>query len=141
MSATSPPSLRAFDEPKMEAIVELMYLAATADGEFSDEERTHFLKSVESLTDRQIATDGVDRVVARLEADLASRGREGVLALAKERLETSALRKVAYSLAVAVVASDGIIRTSERELLLEMADALDLDRDEAADLVAQLAPS
>jgi tellurite resistance protein len=58
----------------------------------------------------------------------------------KERLETPALRKVALSLAVQVTAADGIIRTSERELLMEVAEALEIDRDEAADLVMQLSP-
>ena len=33
-----------------------------------------------------------------------------------------------------------IIRTSERELIMETADALEVDRDEAADLVRKLAP-
>jgi tellurite resistance protein len=129
-----------FDEPKLEALVDLMVLAASADGEFSDEERRHFLRSVESLTDRRIAGDALDGLVGRIEADLRSGGREGRLATVKQRLDTPALRKVAFSMAVQVMAADGIIRTSERELLLELADALEIDRDEAADLVAQLSP-
>jgi tellurite resistance protein len=140
MSVTNPPSVHTFDEPKLEALVDLMYLAASADGEFSDEERRHFLRSVESLTDRRIAGDALDGLVSRIEADLRSGSREGRLAAVKERLGTPALRKIAFSMAVQVMAADGIIRTSERELLLELADALEIDRDEAADLVAQLSP-
>lgn len=140
MSARHPPSLRTFSEPKLEAMVELMYLAASADGDFSDEERVHFRSSVESLTDRQIGAETIDGVVARFEAELQSAGREGCLASVKAKLSTPALRKVAFSLAIAVTAADGIIRTSERELLMDIADALEIDRDEAADLVAQLAP-
>ena len=41
---------------------------------------------------------------------------------------------------VQVTAADGIIRTSERELILETAETLDIDRDEAADLVRDLSP-
>jgi tellurite resistance protein len=39
-----------------------------------------------------------------------------------------------------VTAADGIIRTSERELILETAVALEIDQDEAADLVLKLSP-
>ncbi|MCC6552825.1 MAG: tellurite resistance TerB family protein [Polyangiaceae bacterium] len=140
MSATSPPSLRAFDEPKIEALVELMFLAASADGEFSDEERRHFASSVESLTDRRISGEPFERLVARITADVQAAGRPARLAAVKERLATPALRRVALSLAIQVTAADGIIRTSERELLMEVAEALEIDRDEAADLVTQLSP-
>jgi tellurite resistance protein len=140
MSQTNPPSQRTIDEPKLEALVELMFLAAFADGEFSEKERGHFLGSVESLTDRRVSRDSLDKLLARIEADLKASSREARLATVKERLGTSPLRKVGLSLAVQVMAADGIIRTSERELLLEVAEALDVDRDEAADLVSQLSP-
>jgi len=44
------------------------------------------------------------------------------------------------SLAIQVTAADGIIRTSERELIMDTAEALEIDRDEAADLVIKLSP-
>ncbi|WP_197041095.1 tellurite resistance TerB family protein [Chondromyces apiculatus] len=141
MPPSMPPSLRAFGEPRLQAMVELMYLAASADGDFSKEERAHFLSSVESLTDRQISGSSLDRLVARFEADLRKDGRDVRLASIRERLESIALRKVGLSLVVAVIVADGIIRTTEREALLEMADALEISRDEAADLVAQHAPT
>ncbi len=37
--AFSPPSIRDVEAPKLEAIVEVMFLAAFADGEFGPEER------------------------------------------------------------------------------------------------------
>jgi uncharacterized tellurite resistance protein B-like protein len=140
MSATSPPSVRAFDEPKLEALVELMFLAASADGDFSEEERRHFASSVESLTDRHISGETFERLVVRIQADVREAGRARRLAAVKERLSTPALRRVALSLAIQITAADGIIRTSERELLLEAAEALEIDQDEAADLVKQLSP-
>jgi hypothetical protein len=33
------------------------------------------------------------------------------------------------------MAADGIIRTSERELILDLAEGLEIDRDRAADMV------
>ena len=108
--------LQSLGDAKLEALVEVMFLAAFADGEFSDVEREHFVKSVESLTD----------------------GREARLASVKARLPDAGSRKVALSLVIQVTAADGIIRTSERELILETAEALEIDRDEAANLVSKL---
>ena len=45
---------------------------------------------------------------------------------------------MALSLAIQVTAADGIIRTSERELIMETAEALEIDPGEAADLVKKL---
>ncbi|APR87662.1 hypothetical protein A7982_13011 [Minicystis rosea] len=139
MTALSgPPSIRDVEEPKLGAIIELMFLAAFADGDFGDDERAHFSKSIESLTDRRISGGAVEERVSRITADLAREGRAARLASVKARLGDHGSRKAALGLAIQVTAADGIIRTSERELILEAALALDIDRDEAADLVTNL---
>lgn len=138
MSASDHALLRELDDPKLDALVETMFLAAHADGEFSDEERQHFISSVESLTDQRLGGEALDQLVARIEGAIASGGRAARLSSVKERLPDPNARKVALSLAIRVVASDGLIRTSERELILEAAEALDIDRDVAADLVREL---
>lgn len=139
MSAVSgPPSIRDVVEPKLGAIIELMFLAAFADGDFGDDERAHFFRSIESLTDRRISGPAVEDRVARITADLAREGRAARLASVKERLGDRGSCKAALGLAIQVTAADGIIRTTERELILEAALALDIDRDEAADLVTSL---
>lgn len=123
---------------KLDALVEMMFLAASADGDFSDVERAHFLKSVESLTDGRLTQPALEELLVRAKADLEASGRDARLSAVKERLPDPGARKVALSLAIQVTAADGIIRTSERELILETADALQIDRDEAADLVVKL---
>ncbi|HEY6080956.1 MAG TPA: TerB family tellurite resistance protein [Polyangiaceae bacterium] len=128
-------------DAKLEALVELMFLAASADGDFSDVERAHFLKSVESLTSGRLTMTAVEDLLERAQHELTSSSREARLSAVKERLPDPPARKVALSLAIQVTAADGIIRTSERELLMETADALGIARDEAADLVKKLAPS
>jgi tellurite resistance protein len=125
---------------KLEALVEMMFLAASADGDFSSVERAHFLKSVESLTDGRLNRPTLEALLDRAKIDLDASGREARLTAVKQRLPDPRARKVALSLAIQVTAADGIIRTSERELILETADALEIDRDEAADLVIELAP-
>ena len=138
ISAASPPSVRAFDEPKLEALIETMFLAAFADGDFGDEERKQLIASVESLTDRAMSNATTDTLLTRIQADLAASGRAARLASVKERLGTPGERKTALSLTIRLVAADGIIRTTERELILDLAEALEIDRDEAADLVKEL---
>jgi uncharacterized tellurite resistance protein B-like protein len=125
-------------EPKLEALVEMMFLAAAADGDFSDVERTHFLKSVESLTDGRLQKPKIEALLVQAAIALEKEGREARLASVKSRLPEAGARKVALSLAIQVTAADGIIRTSERELILETAEALDIDRDVAANLVRDL---
>ena len=135
MAPAPPGTPRDFDAPKLEALVEAMYLAASADGEFSAEERAHFARSVESLTDKRIEGDAFDKLADRMHAALTAEGRPKRLAALKERLADPRERKVALALAVRVMAADGLIRTSERELILEVAEALEIDRDEAAQVV------
>ena len=117
-----------------------MFLAAFADGDFGDEEHAHFLKSIESLTDRSLSGDTLEQLVTRITQDLRTEGRAARLAAVKQRLPDPGARKAALALAIQLTAADGIIRTSERELILEAADALGIPADTAADLVARLAP-
>jgi tellurite resistance protein len=141
MSALSLADLGPLDGPKLDALIETMFLAAYADGELGDEERAHFLSSVESLTDRRLTSDQLGTVLRRLEQALSESGRDARLAAVRAGLGDANARKVALALAIRVVAADGIIRTTERELILDIAEALEIDRDEAADLVRELTPS
>jgi uncharacterized tellurite resistance protein B-like protein len=136
-----PPSIRELEAPALEAVVELMFLAAFADGDFGDEERTHFFASIESLTDRSLSGQRLDRLVARITAALAEEGRAARLASVKTRLPDLGARKAALALAIQLTAADGIIRTSERELILEAAEALEVPRDAAADRVTKFSPA
>jgi len=141
MSASvRPPSIRDYESPKLEAIIEVMFLAAFADGDFGEEERVHFLRSIESLTDRRVEGDTLGRLVTRIVRDLEAEGRPARLAAVNKRLAEPGARKAALGLAIQLTAADGIIRTSERELILEAAEALEIDRDEAADMVTKLTP-
>ncbi|WP_437497793.1 tellurite resistance TerB family protein [Sorangium sp. So ce1099] len=135
----SPPPLQTLEEPNLEALVELMFLAAFADGEFSQEEKVHFARSVESLTDRRIPQSTMDELIHTVVTQLQQEGRAARLASLKERLPSPQARKVAFSLAAQVVVADGIVRTSERELLLDVAAALEIEQTEAADVVRRLA--
>lgn len=140
MSGTDANMVMGLSNAKLEALVEMMFLAASADGDFSDVERAHFMKSVESLTSGRLEKSQLEALLSGAKKELDAQGREARLGAVKERLPDAGARKVALSLAIQVTAADGIIRTSERELIMETAEALDIDRDEAANLVIKLAP-
>jgi len=131
------PDISALDDQKLEALVETMFYAATADGEFSDPERAEFVESVMSLTQKRLDSTTLDALVKVIGARAAGEGREARLQAAKRVLDSDKLRTIAFELTVRIVAADGIVRTSEREHLLELAEAFELDRDKAADLVAR----
>jgi tellurite resistance protein len=140
MSGIDGSAVRGLSNAKLEALVEMMFLAASADGDFSDVERAHFVQSIESLTDGRLGAPALEGLLARAKTDLEVSGRQARLHAVKERLPDAGARKVALSLAIQVTAADGIIRTSERDLIMETAEALELDREEAADLVLKLSP-
>lgn len=133
--ASSPKPLQGFDAARLEAVIELMYLAANADDEFSDEERAHFKTSVESLTDRKV--DDLDALLAKIAEAYETEGRNARLAAVKARLPEPKVRETALAMAIRLMAVDGVVRTAERELILEAAEALEIDTDRAADMVSK----
>lgn len=125
-----------FDEPKLEALIETMFHAATADGEFSEPERAEFVKNVASLTDKRLDPKTLDALVKVITAQASAEGREQRLRSVSATLGNDRLRLIALELSIRIVAADGVLRTTERELLFEVATAFGIDNDKAADLVA-----
>jgi tellurite resistance protein len=130
--------VQGLSDDRLAALVEVMFLAASSDEEFSDIERQHFVQSVESLTDHRLSGSELAELLEKVQQELAASDRSSRLRAVKDRLPEPAARKVALALAIQVTAADGIIRTSERELILEAAEILDIDRDEAANFVRDL---
>src|SRR3954471_21598116 len=100
-----PPSIQDVEAPELEAIVEVMFLAAFADGDFGDEERAHFLKSIESLTDRTLTGETLGHLVSRIHGETTAEGRPARLASIKQRLTDPGARKAALALAIQVTAA------------------------------------
>jgi tellurite resistance protein len=131
--------IREVNEAKLEALIETMYLAAQADGEFTADERSHFVSSVQSLTERRLEGDKLDELLSRFAGDHKKNGRDKTLASLKTRLGDDRTRKLGLSMAIRMLAADGILRTSEREFILDIAQALGIDPAAAADLVKEIA--
>jgi tellurite resistance protein len=137
---SSPISLRSahtLDEPKLEALIEIMYLAAYADGSFAPEERAHFARSVQSLTDRKVTAEMLDTIVTRLDAARKAAGTAALIAGARATLGSAGACRVALSLAIGVIMADGKVTDSERSMLYEIGTALGLERSVTDSLLSE----
>jgi tellurite resistance protein len=128
MSPISLRSAHTLDEPKLEALVEIMYLAAYADGDFGTQERSHFQRSVQSLTDRKVTPELLEQVVVRLDADRKAKGTEALIQRARAELGSPAACRVALYLAVGVIMADGKVTPAERAMLYDIGAALGVER-------------
>jgi tellurite resistance protein len=137
---SSPISLRSahtLDEPKLEALIEIMYLAAYADGSFAPEERSHFARSVQSLTDRKVTPEMLEQIVKRLDAARKATGTAALIVGARATLGSSSACRVALSLAIGVIMADGKVTDSERAMLYEIGAALGIERSVTDNLLSE----
>ena len=73
--------------PKVEALIEAMFLAAVADGSISPEESSKFAATVSSISKGKIARESIDRRVGELTVLLGSEGRKARFESLKKRLD------------------------------------------------------
>ncbi len=135
-----------FDGDKLGALIDTMVLAADADGEIAAEETAQMVSSVRSLAhgspyQHTWTEEHINDLLTRAQTQIADAGRDALIGSVKTRLGDADARRAALGLAISVSAADGIVRTSERELIMDLADALEVDRDEAADMVRDITRS
>ena len=116
-----------------------MLLAASADGELSIEEIDQLQKSLLEVDELWITRIDLEKRLSEAHVRIQNAERNNRLAAVKATLSATDARKAGLELAIRVMAADGIIRTSERELIMETAEALDVDRGAAADMVRAIA--
>ncbi len=118
-------SLSSLDITELEAFVELMFLAAFADGVVTPDERAAFRGQVIEGTHGQLDAAMVDAVLAHIERALPSHGdREAHLASIRARLGDARKRHAALVHAARVVLADGVLRLDEAEFLRRATVAL-----------------
>lgn len=116
------------------ALVQIMALAAEADGEVSEPEAAELAKNIETVTNGGVSRAKAGTLLAAALARPTGAARDERLAAIKSLLP-SEQRPHALLLAIKVTCADGVLRTSERELILELAEALEIPGEIAADLV------
>ena len=124
---------------QVDALIEVMLLAATADGELSIEELDQLQKCLLEVDELWLTQIELERRLSEAAERVVGANRATRLAAAKGVLSDLGARKAALELAIRVMAADGIVRTSEREVILETAEALGVDRVSAADMVKAIA--
>ena len=124
--------------PKVEALIEAMFLAAVADGAISPEESARFSATVAQLTKGNLTEATVQRRVGALTVLLGSEGKKARLAAVKERLAAGVPRETALLLATVITATDGEVVWRENAFLAELAEALEIPPTRAVELVAHV---
>jgi uncharacterized tellurite resistance protein B-like protein len=128
-------------DPQIDALIELMLLAASADGTLDESEIAQLRRSLLEVDELWLSNIDLEKRLAIAKNHLDGHRREERLAALKVTLPDAAQRTLALELAVKVMLADGVIRITERELLLEAAEALDVDGNIAADLVKSVSSS
>ena len=124
--------------PKVEALVEAMFLAATADGEFAPEEAVQFTATIGALTDRKLEGEAVHQLIERLSETLKAEGRQKRIESIAARLPAGKPRETAIILAAAITASDGEFEAAENDFVADLADSLGVDPERAIELVQKV---
>jgi tellurite resistance protein len=131
--------LSSLTDPQIDALVEVMTLAASADGELSDSELAQLKKSLVEVDELWLSQTDIEGRVAAAKERISLASRSARLHMLKSELPKGALRQAALELAMHVVAADGMVRTAERDLILETAETLEVDRDITANLMQSIA--
>ena len=127
MSTTGSPSALT---PKMEALIEAMYLTATADDDFAAPEREQFVSNVVGLCGGRVGAEDVKLLLLKLKGKAKS-GRAGRLKTLAGRLPALADREHAFALACTMALADGVVLDEERQMFTELAAALGISADRA----------
>ncbi len=123
---------------RFEALFEAMYLMVVVDGEVADAEREVLRGAVRGLTDGAVRTVHIQKLFEHCD-ELAKEGIDKRLAaIAPVLKEDRALADAAFSLASAIAFADEEIKDEENELINSLADALELDANQADELLNQL---
>ena len=92
-------------DPREEALLEMMFLAVHADGEFGDEERNAFAQAVR---DRGGPSGAAFKAsMDRIEKDVASQGREARIKALASAFPDAKSREDALGAVIKMVAADG----------------------------------
>jgi len=127
-----------FGLPKVSALVEAMFLAATSDGELAPEESLQFRATLEALTDKRYPPETVQQMIEKLTGLVKKEGRQARLASIAQRIPDDKTRETALILAAAITASDGEVREAENDLLSDLAEALRISSERTVELVTRI---
>jgi uncharacterized tellurite resistance protein B-like protein len=120
---------------KLEAFLELMFLAAHADGEVHELERAAFREQVIAETHGQLEPELIDMMLAQIEVNLVKYPRNERLDSIRERLTEPRLRRAALQIAARIIRADGKVVPEEVTFYESAAKALGIERPVAREIL------
>ena len=115
---------------RMNAMLEVAFLAAAADGEINDAEADNLGATLSSWLGTTLSEDVVELVIEKFMAALAAEGRDQRLAAIAQVLDADA-RRTGYTLACLVALCDLELHDHELDVLGAIATGLEIDEAEA----------
>jgi len=123
--------------PKMEALIEAMYITAHADEDFGPKEREHFIANVIGISGGAIKAEDVKGVLLKLKGK-SKEGRDTRLKSIAGRLPSKADKEHAFALAATMAQADGIVLDEEKEFFASMRAALGIDDARGEQIIHEL---
>jgi hypothetical protein len=121
--------------PKVAALVESMFLAASADGHVAAEEALQLAATASALTDRRFSAEEIHTLLQKFAVLLRDDGVEARTREVVAALPAGKARETALILAAAITGSDGEIRLEENSFLADFAEALEIETGRAVELI------
>lgn len=123
----------------LSALFECVFLVAAADGKITGEEANELVEVLTDLTDGKMKSAGIDAMAHACAKNLEREGFAGALKSVAKRLGDEEHRRIAFVMATGVAFVDGAVDPKEEALFGALAEALELPRDEALDLLNRVA--
>ena len=124
-------SLADLELPRLEAVLELMFLAAYADGSVTPPEREVFRAHMRAATRGTVSEETINMMIDSVGTALLEEGRERRLESIRKRLPDMRMRLNAIDIAVQVMRADDVVHPTESGFLLRAAAALEIPADVA----------
>jgi uncharacterized tellurite resistance protein B-like protein len=129
MDAQAANLLDALTDPEIDALVEVMLLAACADGVLDYAEVSELKRNLRRIDENWFSQVDLDERIERAKVRIAAESRDARLAKLRTMLPWPEQRAFALKLAARIVKADGQILAQERDLITQAAEALGV-RDE-----------
>ncbi len=139
MEANVAEVLAALTDQEIDAMVEVMLLAAFADGSLDEAEAAVIKRSLLGVDAPWLNHIDLEDRMARAKRRIDEEERQTRLSKLRTMLPWPEQRFVAVKLSIRIVEADGLIQSSERELILQAAEALGVRDDVVSELVGRIA--
>jgi uncharacterized tellurite resistance protein B-like protein len=127
-------ALAALQGPEVDAVIELMLLAASADGHLDTSELEQLRQNLLSVEALRLTKADLDPRILAAAKRIDEAPRSERLSELKKALPRPEQRVAALELVISIINADGVFRMSENELAMEVAQALEVDGRVSGDL-------